>query len=705
VVLYTAINKFGGIYMKNVIRTFLLLFIALFSFSGLNVYAETVPKTIQTASSFETIPGYLNGVQFSIKKTTNGKFLYCTDIHKSAPKNMTLTLVGEQDAGMTYLMVNGYPNKSITGNSNYDYYITQSAVWWYLDLTTGSHNLSDAFKSTAPDPYGLRPHMKKLAENAVKAKNQGYATPTLGMSKNDVKFELSSDGKYYVSSAVTLTASSIKDSIKVSLTGAPSGSVIIDSNGKTVTSVKSGAKVRIKVPVENITSLETSITLKATATGSVKKSYLYKPSSSAYQPVTMSVLYSEEKALSVSRSFTLKDTEVQIVKVDAETGKNLAGAKLKLTNASGKVVASWTTTTKAYVIKHLAPGKYTLEETEAPNGYKKSDAMIEVVITAGKVVTAKFENSKQEPTKVTIIKRDKETGNTLAGAKFEMKDSAGKVVASWTSTDKGHYIKGLPEGKYTIEEVEAPSGYIRSTEKQTVTLKYGKEITVTFYNEKIKPTYVTIIKRDANTGETLAGAKFEMRDSAGKVVASWTSTDKGHYIKGLPEGKYTIKEVEAPAGYFVREDEQTVTLKAGEEITVTFYNVKKPEELTIIKILKINGETGEALAGADLVLKDAEGNIIESWTTTTSEKVFTNLAAGTYYLSETKAPNGYELSDEVIEIEVKNDGNTTEVVFRNIPKVKVPDTGSDKSMITVIAGAILVILGGTVLFINTRKEA
>ncbi len=691
--------------MKKLIRSFLLLFIALFSFSGLTAFAESAPQTIQTASSFETVPGYINGVQFSIKKTTTGKYLYCTDYHKSSPKNMTLTLVGEQDAGMTYLMVNGYPNKSITGNSKYDYYITQSAVWWYLDLTTGSSNLSESFKTTAPDPYGLRPHMKKLAENAVKAKNAGYPTPTLGMSKNTISFSLSSDGKYYISNAVTVSATSIKGKISLSLSGAPSGSVIIDANGNTVTSVSSGAAVRIKVPVANITSLETSITLKASATGSVQKSYLYKPSNSNYQSVTMAVLFTEEKALSASRTVTLKDTEVQITKVDAETGKNLAGAKMKLTNSAGKVVASWTTTTKAYVIKHLAPGKYTLEETEAPNGYKLSDAKVEVTITAGKVVTAKFNNSKQDPTKVTIIKRDKETNETLAGAKFEMKNSKGEVVASWTSTTNGHYVKGLPEGKYTIEEVEAPAGYIRDTEIKTVTLKYGKDITVTFYNEKIKPTKVTIIKRDANTGETLAGAKFEMRDSAGKVVASWTSTTNGHYIKGLPEGKYTIKEIEAPAGYFVREDEQVVTLKAGEEITVTFYNVKKPDELTIVKILKIDGETGNPLAGADLVLKDADGNIIESWTTTTEEKVFTNLAAGTYYLSETKAPNNYTISDEVIEIEVKNDGNTIEIVFRNIPKVKVPDTGSEQSIITVIAGAIFIIIGGTVLFINTKREA
>ena len=42
------------------------------------------------------------------------------------------------NAGVAYILENGYPNKHFTGDSNKDYYITQLAVWWYLDDTTGS---------------------------------------------------------------------------------------------------------------------------------------------------------------------------------------------------------------------------------------------------------------------------------------------------------------------------------------------------------------------------------------------------------------------------------------------------------------------------------------------------------------------------------------------------------------------------------------
>ena len=690
--------------IKSVIKTLLLLFIAAFSFSYINVYAAA-PKTIQTASSFDRVPGYIDGVEFNIKKTTAGKYLYCMDIHKSAPKNMTLTLAGVQDAGMTYIMVNGYPNKSITGNSKYDYYITQTAVWWYLDLTTGSSNLSSAFKNGASDPHGLRSHIKKLAYGAQSAKKTGYVKPKLTLSNNTVTFSLSSDGKYYVSNDITVSASYIKDYVNLALANSPSGSTIIDAKGNTVTKVKNGAKVRVKVPVSSVKNLQNSFYIKATATGKVQKSYLYKPSSGAYQSVTMSVLYAEESALKAQKSLSLKGTEVKITKVDSESGKALAGAKLQLKNASGTVVASWTTTTSAYVIKNLAAGKYTIVETAAPSGYKLSDVKQEVTVVAGSSVSAKFYNSKKEPTKVTIIKRDKATNQTLAGAKFVLKNAKGEVVTSWTSTTNGHYVKGLAEGTYTIEEVEAPAGYVKSTEVKTVKLESGKEVTVTFYNEKEQPTKVTVIKRDKETNQTLAGAKFVLKNAKGEVVTSWTSTTNGHYVKGLAEGTYTIEEVEAPAGYVKTDEVKTVNLEAGKDVVVTFYNSKVVEKNTIIKIVKINGETGSPLAGADLVLKDQNGNIIESWTSTTGAKIFNYLEVGTYYLSETKAPNGYTISDEVITIEVKNDGNTNEVVFRNIPKVKVPDTASGNNIITVIAGVILVAIGGSVLYINTKKEA
>ena len=115
-------------------------------FSGLvlNVEATSVPKSF-TAKSEKTLDGYIANYHFGKKVNSNGGYVYCNNIHKGTPHGEKMTLVGEAPAGIAYILENGYPSKSITGNSDYDYYITQAAVWWYLDDTTGSNKLSTSF--------------------------------------------------------------------------------------------------------------------------------------------------------------------------------------------------------------------------------------------------------------------------------------------------------------------------------------------------------------------------------------------------------------------------------------------------------------------------------------------------------------------------------------------------------------------------------
>ena len=123
----------------------------------LNVSA--VAQTISLGSGTK-LPAYLADLSFKTKLLSSGEYVYCLDYHKSTSQNVTATLVGELDAGFAYLMEHGYPKASITGDSSKDYYITQTAVWWYLDDTTGSSNLTRAFKETASDPNNIRKYVK-----------------------------------------------------------------------------------------------------------------------------------------------------------------------------------------------------------------------------------------------------------------------------------------------------------------------------------------------------------------------------------------------------------------------------------------------------------------------------------------------------------------------------------------------------------------
>ena len=690
-------------------KTFKMLFLALISifasFTSIVNAATGAPSTI-TMGTGHTLTGYVNGTYFSTKVTKDGKFAYCTDISKKTPNGMKMTLVEAKDAGLTYIVENGYPNKKFTGNADKDYYITQSAVWWYLDDTTGSNNLSNSFKTNGSDPHGLRKYIKQLVADAKEAKSDGYVKPSITLTANSTTFTMSSDSKYYYSDYITVKGTAITGKISLTLSGAPSGSTIVNSNGSSVTEVSSGTKVRIKVEASKVSKLETSITIKAAGKGSVDKAYMYKPSDSSYQPVVIGVLFPEITDVSKTKAFTLKATQVAITKVDSETGKPLEGAKMQLKDSKGNVVASWTSTKETHVIKNLPAGTYKLIEKQAPNGYKLNETVQEVVLKAGVVTKVTFYNTKKEPTKVVIIKRDTDTNETLAGAVFVLKNSKGEEVTRWTSTEKGHYVQGLPEGEYTVEEISAPEGYVKSNEVKKVKLEAGKTVTVDFYNKKKEPTKVVVIKRDKETNETLEGAVFVLRNSKGEEVTTWTSTKNGHYVQGLPEGEYTIEEISAPAGYIKSDEIQTVKLESGKTVTVTFYNQK--EEIpfkSVLQIRKVNGETGENLAGATMVLKDSEGNVVKTWVTTNEDMFIEDLQPGKYYLSETEAPQGFVLSTEVIEIEVSVNGGTVIVTFFNTPEVEVPDTDSNISTLAIMLGIITIAVGGSVVYINYKKEA
>ena len=315
-------------------------------------------------------------------------------------------------------------------------------------------------------------------------------------------------------------------------------------------------------------------------------------------------------------------------------------------------------------------------------------------------------------TKTVISKQDITTKKELPGAKLVIKDANGKEVISWTSGTTAKTISGLQAGNYTLCETAAPAGYELYTECIKFTVKAdGTTTKVVMYNtpkkEEVKKTTVVISKQDITTKKELPGAKLMIKDANGKEVISWTSGTTAKQITGLTAGSYTLCETAAPAGYELYTECIKFTVKAdGTTTKVVMYNTPKKEEVKQPKlaIVKKDSETKKNVAGAVLVLKDESGKVVEEWTTTTEEKVFSNLKAGKYTLSEIKAPNGYELSTATIDIELKEENKTTSVVFYNTPKKVVTKVQISKQDITTkeeLPGATLVIKNSKGEVVNT----
>ncbi|MBJ8109954.1 choice-of-anchor A family protein [Bacillus cereus group sp. N6] len=347
---------------------------------------------------------------------------------------------------------------------------------------------------------------------------------------------------------------------------------------------------------------------------------------------------------------------LQVIKKDAESGKVLEGAEFRLKNETGQVVGEAKTTNKDGVIQfeNLVPGKYTLEEMKAPEGYKAVEVTVEVNVVANEVVKQEVMNEKVTG-QFEIVKVDaNDKAKVLSGAEFTVyKD--GKKVAELKTDESGKVMSPkLPLGEYTVKETKAPEGYKLSNKEWKVTIQNEKEVVkVEAENERILGSLQIIKTDDKDQAKRLAGAEFTLKDVKGNVVKEGITTDKSGIVKvdGLVPGEYTLEETKAPEGYELTKQVIHVTVDGEKVIDVKVTNSKS---LGQFEIVKVDAEDkAKVLSDAEFeVYKD--GKKVETLRTDKTGKVTSKkLEPGTYTLKETKAPQGYKLLKEEIEVVVE----------------------------------------------------
>ncbi|MED3051436.1 SpaA isopeptide-forming pilin-related protein, partial [Bacillus thuringiensis] len=352
---------------------------------------------------------------------------------------------------------------------------------------------------------------------------------------------------------------------------------------------------------------------------------------------------------------------LQIKKVD-ENDENivLKDAKFDVIDKDNNVVATVTTNEKGIAeVKDLPLGDYFVKEINAPEGYIKVDTPVKVTIDNTNVIELVMKNTKKvENGQFKLLKKDSESGQLLPGAKFDVIDKDGKVVETIVTDDKGEALsKQLPVGSYTLKEVEAPKGYELSSSSVSVDVEANKVVTVDVVNKKI-PEKVTgqfeIVKVDAeDKTKVLSDAEFEVYKD-GKKVAELKTDESGKVMSPkLPLGEYTVKETKAPAGYKLSNKEWKVTIQNEKEVVKV--EVENEKILGSLQIIKMDDkDQTKRLAGAEFTLKDAKGNVVKEGITTDKSGTVKvdGLVPGEYTLEETKAPEGYELTKQIIHVTV-----------------------------------------------------
>ena len=346
-------------------------------------------------------------------------------------------------------------------------------------------------------------------------------------------------------------------------------------------------------------------------------------------------------------------------------------------------------------MENLPVGKYYVKEVKTAHGFVLDGEPRFVDLTYRDqdtpVVTfdEEWQNNRQK-IKVTILKKEKETERMLEGAIFglftkeDIKGRDGKVlmeagtlIEQKTTDENGQILfkADLPvDGTYIVKEIYAPDGFVTSNEEKEFTFEYGKpeeaEVSYEFVFEN-EPTTVELTKTDLTTGKELPGAHLKVTDEDGNVIEEWVSTEKAHVIKELTVGKsYTMTETKPADGYVTAE---SITFTV--ENTAEIQKQEMKDDVTKVLISK-QDIAGKELPGAKLMILDADGKVVESWTSTEEAHYIEMLPIGKYTLREETAPEGYLVAKDV-EFEVKDTAEVQKVVMvdEEKPKESTPEGG------------------------------
>ena len=263
-----------------------------------------------------------------------------------------------------------------------------------------------------------------------------------------------------------------------------------------------------------------------------------------------------------------------------------------------------------------------------------------------------------------------------AGAKLAESSSTNESGFTWFDVDVPICGKTYPDsgnsGRYRIVEVKAPAGYLLDSTPVDVEFTYeGQQIAWQVVNGTNTNlcTSVDISKQDITNGKELPGAKLEIRAADGNLVEGWTSGKVPHTVRGLElEKEYTLTETRAPDGYAEAESIVFKLVQDGNEQSNMVYVksdddwVKRDEATVIMQdapVLDIDKTdiAGNLLPGATLTIRDADGEIVDTWVTDykthrvpisdDSLKLSDDNKEYIYTLTEDAAPAGFEIAESV----------------------------------------------------------
>ena len=400
----------------------------------------------------------------------------------------------------------------------------------------------------------------------------------------------------------------------------------------------------------------------------------------------------------------LKMPQLTIYKEDSVAGAPIEGAKFHITyTSSGESAEAPATIDYGTILtdakgeirlheqgKRLYPGAYTVTEVEPAPGFQmKEPSSQKIILHGSESKTLTFQNTPLNA--IVVEKYDSVTHEALPGCTFQLRflggtsGTGGTTIGQKVTGKNGTAIwTGLTAGTYIVEEVDPADGYSIINASETIYLADSGEqsvVTVRFDNA---PDGILLVRKvcSVNPSVTLANAEFKITYADGTLIGDANGifrTDEHGEIRvpGLKPGKSVIvTETKAPDGYIIDTQSQTVQIKEGRTVSLTFKN--QPKGKLIIQ--KRDSATGQPLSGAEFRVTTAAGcevgldGVIGTATLTQNgifttdgqgEIKITNLAPGAYVLTEIKAPTGYVMDRASTNVVIGKNSDTQTVIVKN----------------------------------------
>jgi len=406
--------------------------------------------------------------------------------------------------------------------------------------------------------------------------------------------------------------------------------------------------------------------------------------------------------------------------------------------------------------KELPLGAYTVREKTSPYGFVLNTTEYNPVLSyAGQDITVTYTDvtvpEQPQVGTITVTKFDITTGTraqgdaTLRGAVFEVfcaadiKKLNGSIIYAKDQLVDTLYCgnntfatsKELPLGSYYVKELIPPKGYNLDTSRHDVTIEYqGQNVAVVRKNAEVRNKVIEgqigITKHtdlpDPNVDPPnpqiempLDGIKFEIFLKASGSYNNALSTERDLLItnengyalsKKLPYGIYTVKELPDDQGRDIKlVDPFDVFISS--EGRIYRYILNDPTFTSLVKIIKVDSETGKRVPAAGISFKvwDVAKNqwVSQSYNypTPTTIDVFETapdgtlvmpeaLISGDYLLYEQQAPWGYVLTKDPVKFTIhstQTDPVMLEVFMSNNPQKGVIRVEKKGSMLTGVSVA------------------